>query len=44
MEYTTNIQQLANQKGKPWQARAEYKDVYSTWEKASKMLPEAKQI
>ena len=29
MKYTTvNVQQLTNRKGKPWQARAKYKDVY----------------
>ena len=27
MKYTTvNVQQLKNRKGKPWQARAKYKD------------------
>jgi len=31
MKYTTyNVQQL-NRKGKPWQARAKYKDVYGKW-------------
>ena len=43
MKYTTfNVQQLANRKGKPWQARAKYKDVYGKWKETSKMLPEAK--
>lgn len=41
MKYTTfNVQQL-NRKGKPWQARAKYKDVYGKWKEVSKMLPEA---
>ena len=32
MKYTTvNVQQLTNRKGKPWQARAKYKDVYGKW-------------
>ena len=43
MKYTTvNVQQLTNRKGKPWQARAKYKDVYGKWKEVSKMLPEAK--
>ena len=42
MKYTTyNVQQL-NRKGKPWQARAKYKDIYGKWKEVSKMLPEAK--
>ena len=29
MKYTTvNVQQLTNRKGKPWQARAKYKDGF----------------
>lgn len=41
MKYTTyNVQQL-KRKGKPWQARAKYKDVYGKWKEVSKMLPEA---
>lgn len=41
MKYTTyNVQQL-NRKGKPWQARAKYKDVYGKWKETSKMLPDA---
>ena len=41
MKYTTvNVQQLTNRKGKPWQARAKYKDVYGRWKEVSKMLPE----
>ena len=43
MKYTTvNVQQLTNRKGKPWQARAKYKDVYGKWKEVSKMLPDAK--
>ena len=43
MKYTTcNVQQLANRKGKPWQARAKYKDANGKWKEVSKMLPEAK--
>ena len=43
MKYTTyNFQQLANRKGKPWQARAKYKDANGKWKEVSKMLPEAK--
>lgn len=42
MKYTTvNVQQL-NRKGKPWQARAKYKDASGKWKETSKMLPEAK--
>ena len=43
MKYTTvNVQQLKNRKGKPWQARAIYKDIYGKWKEVSKMLPDAK--
>ncbi len=43
MKYTTfHVQQLADRKGKPWQARAKYKDVYGKWKETSKMLPNAK--
>ena len=43
MKYTTVIiRQLTSRKGKPWQARAKYKDVYGNWKEVSKMLPEAK--
>ena len=43
MKYTTYyVKQLENRKGKPWQARAKYKDVYGKWKEVSKMLPEAK--
>ena len=41
MKYTTYyVKQLENRKGKPWQARAKYKDVYGKWKEVSKMLPE----
>lgn len=43
MKYTSvNVRQLEDRKGKPWQARAKYKDVYGKWKEVSKMLPEAK--
>ena len=43
MKYTTvSVHQLNNRKGKPWQARAKYKDVYGKWKEVSKILPEAK--
>lgn len=45
MKYTTyNVQQLVREgrKGKPWQARAKYKDTNGKWKEVSKMLPEAK--
>ena len=42
MKYTAaSIRQLTR-KGKPWQARAKYKDVYGKWKELSKMLPDAK--
>ena len=42
MRYTTvNVRQL-DRKGKPWQARAKYKDVYGKWKETSIMLPDAK--
>lgn len=42
MKYTTfHVQQLADRKGKPWQARAKYKDVYGKWKETSTMLPNA---
>lgn len=42
MKYTSvNVHQLKNRKGKPWQARAKYKDVDGTWKSVSKMLNEA---
>lgn len=43
MKYTAvSVRQLNNRKGKPWQARAKYKDVYGRWKELSKMLPDAK--
>ena len=43
MKYTAvSVRQLDNRKGKPWQARAKYKDVYGKWKEVSKMLPDAK--
>ena len=42
MKYTSvNVRQL-ERKGKPWQARAKYKDVSGKWKEVNKMLPEAK--
>lgn len=42
MKYTAvSVRQLDTRKGKPWQARAKYKDVYGKWKEVSKMLPEA---
>lgn len=43
MRYTTvYVKQLENRKGKPWQARAKYKDANGKWKETSKMLTEAK--
>ena len=43
MKYTTvSVHQKSDRKGKPWQARAKYKDVYGKWKETSKMLPDAK--
>ena len=43
MKYTTvYVKQLENRKGKPWQARAKYKDSNGKWKETSKMLPTAK--
>ena len=43
MKFTTvSVQQLKQRKGKPWQARAKYKDETGKWKDVSKMLPEAK--
>ena len=39
---TVSVHQLEKRKGKPWQARAKYKDVYGKWKEVSKMLPNAK--
>jgi len=43
MKYTTvSVQQLTKRKGKPWQARAKYKDECGKWREVSKMMTEAK--
>jgi len=42
MKYTTVIVRQLERKGKPWQARATYYDVYGKRKEVSKMLPEAK--
>lgn len=42
MKYTAVSVRQLERKGKPWQARAEYKDVYGKWKEVSKMLPDAK--
>lgn len=42
MKYTTVYIKQLKRKGKPWQARAKYKDVNGKWKEVSKMLPEAK--
>ena len=43
MRYTSvSVQQLENRKGKPWQARAKYKDASGKWKETSKMLRDAK--
>lgn len=43
MKYTAvSVRQLEKRKGKPWQARAKYKDVSGKWKEVSKMLPDAK--
>lgn len=42
MKYTTVYVKQLERKGKPWQARAKYKDVNGKWKEVSKMLPEAK--
>ena len=43
MKYTTvSVHQLEKRKGKPWQARAKYKDIYGKWKEVSKMLPDVK--
>lgn len=45
MKYTTvNVRQLENRKGKPWQARAKYKDVFGKWKEVSKILTGAKGV
>ena len=42
MKYTAVSVRQLDRKGKPWQARAKYKDIYGKWKEVSKMLPEAK--
>lgn len=43
MKYTSvSVKQLENRKGKPWQARAKYKDATGKWKETSKVLREAK--
>lgn len=42
MKYTAVSVRQLDRKGKPWQARAKYKDVSGKWKEVSKMLPEAK--
>lgn len=42
MKYTAVSVRQLERKGKPWQARAKYKDVSGKWKEVSKMLPEAK--
>lgn len=42
MKFTAVSVRQLERKGKPWQARAKYKDVYGKWKEVSKMLPEAK--
>ena len=43
MKYTSvSVRQLMDRKGKPWRARAKYKDVNGKWKEVSKMFPEAK--
>ena len=43
LKYTSvSVHQLEHRKGKPWQARAKYKDSNGKWKDVSKMLPEAK--
>lgn len=42
MKYSAVSVRQLNRKGKPWQARAKYKDVFGKWKETAKMLPEAK--
>lgn len=42
MKYTAVSVRQLNRTGKPWQARAKYKDVNGKWKEVSKMLPDAK--
>lgn len=41
MKYTAVSVRQLDRKGKPWQARAKYKDVYGKWKETAKMLPDA---
>ena len=42
MKYTTvRVCQLEKRPGKPWQARAKYKDTDGKWKEVSKMLRDA---
>lgn len=42
MKYTAvSVHQLKNRKGKPWQARAKYKDANGKWKETSKMFSNA---
>lgn len=42
MKYTAVSVRQLDRKGKPWQARAKYKDVYGKWKEISKMLAKSK--
>ena len=42
MKYTAVSVRQLDRKGKPWQARAKYKDTQGKWKELSKMLPDAK--
>ena len=42
MKFTTVSVRQLDRKGKPWQARATYYDVYGKRKEVAKMLPEAK--
>ena len=43
MKYTSvSVHQLRDRKGKPWQARAKYKDATGKWKETAKMIKEAK--
>lgn len=42
MKYTAVSVRQLERKGKPWQARAKYKEANGKWKEVAKMLPEAK--
>jgi integrase len=42
MKYTAVSVRQLDRKGKPWQARAKYKEADGKWKEVSKMIPEAK--